>query len=63
MTTHHFNHNLNRLAVNADMDGTPLNEFMKTVQIFGGVYGVVWVVLDKPSISVATKADEISRVC
>jgi hypothetical protein len=60
MTTHHFNHTLNRLAVNADMDGTPLNEFMKTVQIFGGVYGVVWVVLDKPSISVATKADEIS---
>ncbi len=53
------NRNLNRLAVDADMDGTPLNEFMKTVQIWGGVYGVVWVVLDKPAVTAATKADEI----
>ncbi len=53
------NHNLNRLLINADMDGTPLNEVMKSVQIWGGVYGVVWVVMDKPTVQVATKADEI----
>ena len=53
------NTNLNRLALNADMDGTSLNEFMKTVQILGGVYGVVWVVMDKPAVTAATKADEI----
>ena len=41
------------------MDGTSLNEFMKTVQILGGVYGVVWVVMDKPAVTAATKADEI----
>jgi hypothetical protein len=54
------NYNLNRLIVDADMDGTSLNEFMKTVQILGGVYGVVWIVMDKPSVTVVTRADEIS---
>ena len=54
------NHNLNRLIVNADMDGTPLHEFMKTVQILGGVYGVAWIVMDKPATTAVTKADEIS---
>jgi len=54
------NINLNKLITNADMDGTPLHEFMKTVQIFGGVYGVVWVVMDKPASEHITKADALA---
>ncbi len=50
---------LNALLLNADKEGTPLNEFMKQVLIWGSVFGVVWVIVDKPSAAAYTKADEI----
>ena len=51
---------LNALLKDADREGTPFNEFMKQVMIWGSVYGLVWVILDKPSSTAYTKADEIS---
>ncbi len=52
---------LNALLVNADREGTSFNEFMKQILIWGSVFGVVWIVVDKPDLSVRTKADEISQ--
>ncbi len=52
---------LNVLNVNADKDGCDLNEFMKSVQQWSSVFGVVWVVMDKPAVAALTKADEIGR--
>ncbi len=51
---------LNALLKDADREGTPFNEFMKQVMIWGSVYGLVWVILDKPSSTAYTKADEIN---
>ena len=51
---------LNSLLKDADREGTPFNEFMKQVMIWGSVYGLVWVILDKPSSTAYTKADEIN---
>ena len=51
---------LNALLQDADREGTPYNEFMKQVLIWGSVYGVVWVIVDKPNSSAYTKADEIN---
>ena len=51
---------LNALLKDADREGTPYNEFMKQVMIWGSVYGVVWVIIDKPSSTAFTKADEIN---
>ena len=51
---------LNALLKDADREGTPFNEFMKQVMIWGSVYGLVWVIVDKPSSTAYTKADEIN---
>ena len=51
---------LNALLQDADREGTPYNEFMKQVLIWGSVYGVVWVIVDKPNSSAYIKADEIN---
>ena len=51
---------LNALLKDADREGTPFNEFMNQVMIWGSVYGLVWVILDKPSSTAYTKADEIN---
>ena len=51
---------LNAILTDADREGTPFNDFMKQVFIWGSVFGVVWVMVDKPSYEARTKQDEIS---
>ena len=38
-----------QMLEDADMDETPLNEFMREVQIAAGIYGHCWIVMDKSS--------------
>jgi hypothetical protein len=47
---------LNALLKDADREGTTLNEFMKQVLIWGSVFGVIWVMVDKPAVATQTKA-------
>jgi hypothetical protein len=49
------------MAVNADKQECSLNEFMKSAQEWASVFGVCWIVMDKPAANVRTKADEIER--
>lgn len=49
------------MAVNADKQECSLNEFMKSSQEWASVFGVCWIVMDKPAAKVRTKADEIER--
>ncbi len=54
------NVSLNRLLKDADKEGTGLNEFMKVVQMWGSVFGVLWIIVDKPNVKATTHADEIT---
>jgi len=42
----------------ADLEGTPLNEFMRGVQIEAGIYGHSWIVIDKAAGAYKTLAEE-----
>lgn len=42
----------------ADLEGTPLNEFMRAVQIEAGIYGHSWIVVDKAAGVYKTLAEE-----
>ncbi|RTY39593.1 hypothetical protein EKD02_02670 [Chlorobium phaeovibrioides] len=46
------------LLKDADLEGTPLNEFMRTVQIQAGIYGHAWIVIDKAPHQYNTLAEE-----
>lgn len=43
----------------ADLDGRSFNNFMKQAQTWASVYGGAWVMVDKPSAQVATRAEEL----
>ena len=45
----------------ADLDGRGLNQFMSDAQMWSGVYGHVWVIMDKPAVVAQTKADELQQ--
>lgn len=42
----------------ADLDGTPLNEFMRNVLLQAGIYGHTWIVIDKAIHRYRTLAEE-----
>ena len=42
----------------ADMDGRSLNAFMKDVSTWSNVFGHCWIILAKPNLNLATRADE-----
>ncbi len=43
----------------ADMDGRNFNSFMRDAQAWSGVYGHVWVLVDKPKSEAVNKAQEL----
>ena len=45
----------------ADLDGRNLNSFMAEAQMWSGVYGHTWVMMDKPAVVAETKADELAQ--
>lgn len=46
------------LLENCDLEGTPLNEFMRQVEIHGHIYGHSWIIVDKASKRYKTLAEE-----
>ena len=42
----------------ADMDGRSLNAFMKDVATWSNVFGHAWIIIAKPNLGLATRADE-----
>ena len=44
----------------ADLDGQNFNSFMKEVSIWSNVFGHCWVIVAKPNVGAATRADEIT---
>ena len=45
----------------ADYDGRNFNAFMRDVSTQSSIYGHVWVMVDKPSTQVATRAEELQQ--
>ena len=45
----------------ADMDGRNLNQFMSDAQVWSGIYGHVWLMMDKPVVVANTRADELAQ--
>lgn len=43
-----------------DLDGTDLDQFMKTLNDNASVYGSCWVLVDKPAYRAATRAEELN---
>ena len=44
-----------------DLDGQNFNAFMKNAQIYSGVYGNVWIFVDKPMSNAQTRAEELNQ--
>lgn len=47
------------LLEDADLEGTSFNSFMKDVSVWSNVFGHCWVIVSKPNVGAATRADEI----
>ena len=45
----------------ADLDGRGLNQFMSDAQVWSGIYGHVWLMMDKPAVVANTRADELAQ--
>ncbi len=45
----------------ADLDGQNFNAFMKNAQTYAGVYGNVWLFVDKPESNAQTRAEELNQ--
>ena len=52
---------LNSFIEDADLDGRSLNSFMSDAQMWSGVYGHAWIMMDKPAVTGNTKADELAQ--
>ena len=52
---------LNQFINDADNDGRSLNQFMSDAQIWSGIYGHVWLMMDKPAVVATTRADELAQ--
>ena len=44
-----------------DLEGRSFNAFMRDVSTFSSIYGVVYVMVDKPRIQVETRAEELNQ--
>ena len=44
-----------------DLDGQNFNAFMKNAQTYAGVYGNVWIFVDKPESNAQTRAEELNQ--
>jgi len=45
----------------ADLDGRSFQAFMRDASSFAQVYGNCWIVVDKPNVTVGTRADELAQ--
>ena len=52
---------LQSFLADADLDGQNFNAFMKNAQTYSGVYGNVWLFVDKPESNAQTRADELGQ--
>ncbi len=46
---------------NCDMDGRNFDQFMKDVSTWASVFGHCWIIMVKPNVGAATRADEIQQ--
>lgn len=44
-----------------DLDGRSFNSFMRDCSTYSSVYGHIWVMVDKPNTTVATRAEELQQ--
>ena len=52
---------LDPFLADCDLDGRTFNAFMRDCATYSSVYGHVWVMIDKPTTQVATRAEELSQ--
>ena len=52
---------LESFLADTDLDGQNFNAFMKNAQTYSGVYGNVWIFVDKPESNAQTRADELGQ--
>ncbi len=52
---------INAFMKDADLDGRSFDSFIREMSALSMVYGNVWVIIDKPSIQVGTRAEELEQ--
>jgi hypothetical protein len=52
---------LDPFLADADLDGRTFDAFMRDCATYSAVYGHVWVMVDKPSTQVSTRAEELDQ--
>lgn len=52
---------LNSFLKDADLEGRSFDNFMHDANIMASVYGNVWIFVDRPSIQVTTRAEELAQ--
>ncbi len=52
---------LDPFLADADLDGRSFDAFMRDCATYSAVYGHVWVMIDKPTTQVSTRAEELSQ--
>jgi len=55
------NPNLEAFLKDADLDGRSFDSFIKDVSTFAMVYGNCWVIIDKPTTQVNTRAEQLQQ--
>ena len=52
---------LESFLTDTDLEGQNFNAFMKNAQTYSGVYGNVWIFVDKPESNAQTRAEELGQ--
>jgi hypothetical protein len=52
---------LESFLTDTDLEGQNFNAFMKNAQTYSGVYGNVWIFVDKPETNAKTRAEELGQ--
>ena len=52
---------LDMFLEDCDLEGRSFNAFMRDVSTFSSIYGIVYIMVDKPRIQVETRADELNQ--
>ena len=52
---------LNMFLEDCDLDGRSFNSFMRDISTFSSIYGIVYVMIDKPRSVVETRAEELNQ--
>ena len=52
---------LDLFLTDCDLDGRSYNAFMRDVSTYSSIYGIVYVMVDKPATTVSTRAEELQQ--